>query len=112
MKKLHIHIFYLLFTALLFGGCQNVKDGLTGKKKSNSDEFLIEKKNPLVLPPEFEKLPRPKTLTKKEEIEENETDLEAILTKKKTKTNSNSTSTDTSSDKSLEKTILEKIKNN
>jgi hypothetical protein len=37
---------------------------LTGKKKTNSDEFLVKKKNPLSLPPEFEKLPEPKTLTK------------------------------------------------
>ena len=54
MKKLTKHIFYLLITIFFLGGCQSVKEGLTGQKKSNSDEFLIEKKNPLILPPKFD----------------------------------------------------------
>ena len=49
---------YLLFTALIFlTGCQAAKEGLTGEKRTNADEFLVEKKNPLVLPPEFGELP-------------------------------------------------------
>ena len=41
-------------------GCQSLKDGLEGNKKSKTaEEFLIEKKNPLVLPPDFEELPEP-----------------------------------------------------
>ena len=46
------------FNNLLFFlcSCQNVKDALSGKKYENSDEFLVIKKNPLVLPPNFNDL--------------------------------------------------------
>ena len=52
--------------------CQSIKDGLTGKKSENSDEFLVQKKNPLVLPPNYMELPEPKS----EDIENNKTLLE------------------------------------
>ena len=110
MKKLTKHIFYLFLTIFFFSACQGLKEGLTGQKKSNSDEFLIEKKNPLVLPPKFDELPEPKTLTEKEKIDEEEIDLETILTKKAITTKPDSV--DSKSSKSLEKSILEKIKNN
>jgi len=32
---------------IFFNGCQNVKDGLSMKKKNNTDEFLVEKKKQL-----------------------------------------------------------------
>jgi len=48
--------FAILFLLL---SCQAAKDGLTGKKRTNADEFLVEKKNPLVLPPRFGDLPSP-----------------------------------------------------
>ena len=37
----------------------SVKRGLTGAKKSSADEFLVKKKDPLILPPDFENLPIP-----------------------------------------------------
>jgi len=111
MKKLYMHIVYLFLIIFALSGCQSVKDGLTGKKKaSNSDEFLVKKKNPLVLPPKFDELPEPKILSDKEKNSEKEIDLKAILTKQ-TNTSS-STSTNSNSNQSLEKNILEKIKNN
>ena len=62
---------YLLFTALIFlTGCQAAKEGLTGEKRTNADEFLVEKKNPLVLPPNYNELPIPKSETTKEEKSE------------------------------------------
>ena len=37
--------FFLLFIILsVLTSCQSVKDGLTGKKQNNSDEFLVKKK--------------------------------------------------------------------
>jgi len=45
---------------ILLSGCQSVKDGLTGKKRTSTDEFLVQKKNPLVMPPNFNLLPKPK----------------------------------------------------
>ena len=51
----------IIFLFLLMGlcsGCQSLREGLEGNKKSKSaEEFLIEKKNPLVLPPDYSKLP-------------------------------------------------------
>ena len=100
----------LFLIILLINGCQSVKDGLTGTKKSNSDEFLVKKKNPLVLPPEFNKLPEPKILSEKEKKSEEEIDIESIL--KKQTGISSSVLVDNNSSKSLEKSVLEKIKNN
>ena len=37
----------------------SVKRGLTGAKKSSGDEFLVQKKDPLILPPDYENLPSP-----------------------------------------------------
>ena len=58
-----------IFIILLFyflSGCQSLRDGLEGNKKSkSSEEFLIEKKNPLVLPPDYSKLPEPSEKMKK-----------------------------------------------
>ena len=48
------------FLILLFlNSCGTVAEGLGGSKKKGSDEFLVEKKSPLVLPPSFGELPEP-----------------------------------------------------
>jgi len=61
--------------------CQSIKENLSMKKKDSVDEFLIKKKNPLVVPPEFSKLPVPKDQTKEtEENNEEELDLSKIIT--------------------------------
>ena len=109
MKKLLKKTFYLLLILTSFSACQNLKDGLTGKKKSNSDEFLIEKKNPLVVPPKFEELPEPNTSSKKNQNEE-EISLKDILIQKNSKIKKSPKSQ--SSNGSLEQSILEKIKSN
>ena len=79
MKKTNILI--LVLATLLLYSCQSIKDGLSGKKSENSDEFLVQKKNPLVTPPKFMELPKPKTLNLEDEknrIEE-ETNVENLL---------------------------------
>ena len=110
MKKLARNILYLIFILFSFSACQSVKDGLTGNKKSNSDEFLVEKKNPLVLPADFDKLPEPKTLIINGASREEEIDLKTILTKKNTLQSTESITKSSSS--SVEKSVLEKIKSN
>ena len=102
--------FCLLLILSTLSACQSVKDGLTGNKKSNSDEFLVEKKNPLVLPPKFDKLPEPKILSTNSQNSEDEIDLQSILTKNKTVKKTKTVSE--TSNRSLEKSILEKIKSN
>ena len=46
----------------------NVKRGLTGEKQTSTDEFLVKKKDPLILPPDYDSLPSPSD--KEEAIEE------------------------------------------
>ena len=59
MKK-NIKILTLFFIMLFFYSCGTAKDALQGKKRSEQgDEFLIDKKNPLSMPPDFDKLPEP-----------------------------------------------------
>ncbi len=65
MKKIN---FYLIIFSIFFTSCQSIKDGLSGRKAENSDEFLVKKKNPLVMPPKFMELPKPEEKTYEEEI--------------------------------------------
>ena len=54
--------FSLLISIIIFTiltGCQDVKKGLSGKKIDEGNEFLVIKKNPLVVPPNFNELPQP-----------------------------------------------------
>ena len=110
MKNLFKKIFLILIILFTVSACQSVKDGLTGKKQSNSDEFLVKKKNPLSLPPDFENLPEPTTSNKNDDKNDTEISLKEILTE-----NANTKSTVSVSETSigsLEKNILEKIKSN
>ena len=103
----NIKIIILLGLLAMANGCQDIKQGLTGEKKNNSDEFLVKKKNKLVLPPDFEKLPKPK-MNAKEESNNNNLDegIKKIIgqtpVEKKTKTESQKKS-------KIESAILEKI---
>ena len=58
MKK--IKIFLLIICIGFVYSCGVVKEGFKSPKKNKSDEFLVEKKSPLVLPPNFNELPEPK----------------------------------------------------
>ncbi len=86
--------------------CQSTKDAFTLKKKSTTDEFMVEKKNPLVLPPDYGKLPIPDDNQYDENQEEND-EIKILV-------NNQSKNTSPKSDKnlkpsSIEKSILEKI---
>ena len=98
---------------IFFNGCQGIKDGISMKKKTNTDEFLVEKKNPLVLPPDYENLPEPETLVtgKDEPIKDDEDfDIKKILGKTSTQNKSNNSTQ--SKDTSLGVSIMKKIKKN
>ena len=45
----------------------DAKKVLTNQKTKTTDEFLVKKKQPLELPPEFDKLPIPDSVTNKKE---------------------------------------------
>ena len=88
---------------MLLSSCKSVKEGLSGRKSDNSDEFLIEKKAPLKLPPEFERLPLPG----EDDVDptaETESIKDSILN------SSNKKAVQKSSNESIEKIILDKIK--
>ena len=80
----------------------NVKRGLTGAKRQSTDEFLVKKKDPLILPPDFDSLPSPS--------DEDEA-MEEISSFEKTLTEVSVTETDTSSaGSSAEDSILKQIR--
>ena len=60
MKKIKLNLILLITLVPLLTFCGGVRDALEGKKRSEqSDEFLVEKKNPLQMPPDINKLPMP-----------------------------------------------------
>ena len=98
-------IFFLIILLFTLSSCQGVKDALSGKKYENSDEFLVIKKNPLVLPPNFNDLPTPKDVADTTQIEDIENEIEDLLSSIK---DSDEVSESSSSD--TESFVLEKIK--
>jgi hypothetical protein len=102
-KQFVVIIFFLL--SACGGTLDSVKRGLSGQKKVSTDEFLVEKKDPLVLPPGYHELPKPGQT----EIDEDpdEQDISSIL---KVENNNQNTSSSESTD--LEETILKKINEN
>ena len=99
-------IIILLFSILFLFACTNAKEALQGKKRSdNSDEFLIEKKNPLTVPPDINELPEP--LDQEDQKDNEDINIKKVL---KIDENENTNSEiDNENQKSLEKSILEKI---
>ena len=78
IKEMIKKLFLLLIIISLYS-CQNVKDALSGKKYESSDEFLVIKKNPLVLPPDFNELPEPEDPVKCVREETIEAEIDDIL---------------------------------
>ena len=81
MKKINYILILLLVIPIFLNACQGIKDGLSGRKSENSDEFLVKKKNALVVPPDFMKLPKPDSENLNDELSklEDETDIKKIL---------------------------------
>ena len=95
----------LLSILILLASCSS--NSFTLKKKSSADEFLVEKKSPLVLPPDYGKLPLPGNVQEAQSDEKGEKDIQDLLGISK---NSNSQNQDNTKKKSIEESILEKIK--
>ena len=106
MKKFKLLI--LLKIILLLLSCSSVKEGFSNQKKNNTDEFMVEKKSPLKMPPNYNELPEPKS-----EISEN-IDNENQIEKLINKSDDGEANTDTEKNvnKSFEELILDKIRNN
>ena len=96
----------IFFTSIIFlQGCSTIKEGFSSQKKGSTDEFLVEKKSPLVMPPEFNDLPNPNS------IESENIDTGKNI--KKFISNNNSTNDiSINQDKDFEISIIDKIKQN
>ena len=100
---------FILLCLFFFGfsSCTSIKNALTGKKSENSDEFLINKKNPLILPPDYEDLPEPKDESSGD-LAENEIDIEELIGIY----NDDQDNTDSESHESIEQFVLDNINKN
>jgi hypothetical protein len=58
-KNITFLVLLFILTASCAGSFDSVKRGITGSKENSTDEFLVKKKDPLILPPDFESLPTP-----------------------------------------------------
>ena len=103
MKKFNL-IFILGLILTILSGCNTIKEGFKNPKKNSSDEFLVEKKSPLVMPPDFDELPIPNQDKDTKQKEENK--IKILIT------DSSANIEQEVSDIDLEGSILGKIKNN
>ena len=106
MKK--NNIFLILLMMFVTVSCQSLKNAVSGVKQENSDEFLVQKKNPLVLPPDFTDLPVPFEESSEVIEVQIEVDIEKLLGVENNTKNTN----DTSDSSSIESFVLKKIKEN
>ena len=83
--KFEKFFFLIVIFVTFISGCSSIKDTLTGVKKQNTDEFLVKKKDPLVLPPNFNDLPKPQTQKNSENNEEESIDFTNILSESENK---------------------------
>ena len=98
--------FYIVLSIVIFlSACGTIKKGFVNEKKDNSDEFLVEKKSPLVMPPDYNELPIPK----EENVEKETNDIKSLISK--TKNDEIKENLDVKNS-TFESSILEKIKNN
>lgn len=104
-------ILSVILSLILLNSCTGFSDAIQGKKRSeNSDEFLVQKKNPLTAPPDMDELPVPSDQEKRsEEISDDDSDkIKKALNIESNKTEDNN---NTNNKKNIEKLILEKINN-
>ena len=99
MKKFKLFIILNLFLFSL--SCTTMKDGFTGNKKNSNDEFLVEKKSPLIMPPNYNELPVPIT---------SKTKIKILIMNSENKNISQDS--EESINKNFEELLLEKIKQN
>ena len=102
-KKLILFSFIFLITS-----CGTVKEGFKNQKKNSNDEFLVEKKSPLIMPPDYNELPLPNAENK--EIETDKNSIKSLVTNEENGVNNSNDKR--SKSEGIEKSLLEKIKNN
>ena len=106
MKKNFVIIF-LLTSFLISTSCQNVKDALSGSKNNNSDEFLVKKKNPLVMPPDYNDLPKPGETEQSLDDQDSQAEVKKLL-----KVLENEKKESSSKNSSIEEFVIKNINKN
>jgi len=104
-------ILSVILSLILLNSCTGFSDAIQGKKRSeNSDEFLVQKKNPLTAPPDMDELPVPSDQERTSDgISVDDTDeIKKALNIDINQTEDNN---NTNNKKNIEKLILEKINN-
>jgi len=106
MKKIKIYILTIFFFIAL-QSCGTIKEGFSSQKKNSRDEFLVEKKSPLVMPPNFDELPTPTI----DEVptEDSSSSIKSLITSNEEPTSSTQNN---ETNQNLESSILKKIKKN
>ena len=107
MKKTR-YLIIIFLSLIFFSACSSLKEGMAGSKKSGSDAFLVKKKSPLILPPDYNKLPQPKN--EDEVVETNDSSIQGIINKGLN--NKNEKIVNESLTQSIEELILKKINDN
>ena len=109
MRKIHNKIIIIIF--FLITACatswDDIKKGLGGQKRTSTDEFLVKKKEPLVMPPKWKNLPEPGGVMKSDDEVREATDIEELI---KLEKNKESSTNYEQGNGSLEESILKKIK--
>ena len=105
LNKIIIIIFFLITACA--SSFEDIKKGLGGEKRTSTDEFLVRKKEPLVMPPKWKNLPEPGGVMKSDVGVEEATDIEELL---KLGKNEESSTDHEQGGRSLEESILKKIK--
>ena len=96
----------IIFSTIFISSCGSVQEAFDPQNKNTSEEFLVEKKSPLSIPPSFEELPVPSNEKLDKESQIN--NIESLITEE-----SNNEKLETvESDKDFEQSIIDKIKNN
>lgn len=105
LNKIIIIIFFLITACA--SSWEDVKKGLGGGKKTSTDEFLVRKKEPLVMPPKWKNLPEPGGVMKSDDEVGEATDIEELI---KLGKNKESSTNYEQGNGDLEESILKKIK--
>ena len=108
MKKISKLLILSIFIITL-NSCGTIKEGFTNSKKKSTDEFLVKKKSPLVMPPEFEELPIPGNQNQEKKNDE-KLEIKSLITGSENKSSESQNSSNQNI--TFENSILEKIKNN
>ena len=98
-------ILFITFLIFIVTSCTSMKEAgqvLRNEKIKTTDEFLVKKKQPLILPPDYDKIPEPGSSNKIQNKDKNK--IRKILKKSETD------QSETNKSSSVEKSIIDKIR--